>query len=119
MYNQVYDLGFMRSVGVTHSGYGCHWVDMPSIGNKARPCLHVGNPTAKIEAAWKINWLIDGRKGLTPKTGIALYKLLDSSVLGIFHCRMGYNAGERDQAAGASARAMPDSNIWSQGPRSC
>ena len=28
------------------------------------------------KAAWKINRLIDGRKGLTPKTGIALYKCL-------------------------------------------
>ena len=28
------------------------------------------------KAAWKINRLIDGRKGLTPKTGITLYKCL-------------------------------------------
>jgi len=28
------------------------------------------------KAAWKINRLIDGSKGLTPKTGIALYKCL-------------------------------------------
>ena len=52
--------------------YLCTWLD--SHVSFMQQAEYAASKATK--AAWKINRLIDGRKGLTPKTGIALYKCL-------------------------------------------